>query len=163
MCQVIKQTHHSAEKLKALRQQTHAWCVVCGAVNPMGLKIDFSLKPDGSVEGVFAGSAALQGYDGLLHGGVIAALLDGAMTNCLFAHDRVAVTAELTVRYHEPVQARNPVTVRAWLVQSSMGLHQLRAELTQNGCVKAVANAKFMGKPGYPAKAPVQPGEKTPT
>jgi hypothetical protein len=156
MCQVIKPAHHSAEKLKALRQQTHAWCVVCGAVNPFGLKIDFSLKSDGSVESVFAGSAALQGYDGLLHGGVIATLLDGAMTNCLFAHDRVAVTAELIVRYREPVQARNPMTVRAWLGLSSMDLHQLRAELTQNGCVKAVANAKFMGKPGDLAKAPVQ-------
>jgi len=163
MRQATKRTDYSAEKLKALRQQTHAWCVVCGAVNPLGLKIDFSLQPDGGVEGVFSGSAALQGYDGLLHGGVIAALLDGAMTNCLFAYDRVAVTAELIVRYREPVQARNPVTVRAWLGQSSMGLHELRAELTQNGCVKAVANAKFMGKPGHPAKAPVQPGEKVPT
>ncbi len=140
----------STEQLAALRHQTHAWCVVCGADNPLGLKIDFSLHPDGSVEGRFAGGHVFQSYDGVLHGGMIAALLDGAMTNCLFAHGRTAVTGELNVRYRKSVASGEPVVMRAWLEQSNLGLYQLRAELTQNGCVKAVASAKFMAKPGQP-------------
>jgi len=40
-----------------------------------------------------------------------------------------------------------------WLGQSSVGFHQLRAERTQNGCVKAVADAKFMGEPGHTTQA----------
>jgi acyl-coenzyme A thioesterase PaaI-like protein len=35
----------------------------------------------------------------MLHGGVISSILDGTMTNCLFAHGTVAVTAELRVRF----------------------------------------------------------------
>lgn len=118
------------------------------AANPVGLKLAFAPRADGGVEAVFPGNAFLQGYDGLLHGGVIATLLDAAMTNCLFARGRVAVTAELRVRYREPVHAQQPVTVRAWLEQSHLSLHQLRAELIQDGGVKASATAKFLERPG---------------
>jgi hypothetical protein len=34
---------------------------------------EFVLQPDGSVEGVFAAGAPLEGYSGLLHGGFAAA------------------------------------------------------------------------------------------
>ena len=146
MCQVQTESQFSADKLRKLRQQTHPLCVVCGPANPLGLKIEFSLNPDGSVEGSFSGGPLVQGYDGMMHGGVIAALLDGAMTNCVFAHGRVAVTAELNVRYREAVASGQTVRLRAWLVQSTSCLHQLRAELTQNGSLKATATAKFMEK-----------------
>lgn len=137
---------YSADQLGKLRHLTHGRCVVCGAANPLGLKIEFSLQPDGSVVGAFAGGPMFQGYDGMLHGGIIAALLDGAMTNCIFAHGCVAVTAQLTVRYRQAVAAEEIVTVRAWLEQSTSRLLQLRAELLQNDILKAAATAKFMPK-----------------
>ena len=147
MCQVQNQNPFSADTLERLRQQTHPLCVVCSPANPLGLKVEYTLNPDGSVEGSFTGGPAFQGYDGMLHGGVIAALLDGAMTNCIFAHGCVAVTAELKVRYRKAVAAGEKVTIRAWVVQSSARLHQLRAELMQTNSVKAAATAKFMEKP----------------
>jgi uncharacterized protein (TIGR00369 family) len=129
-----------------LRKQTHSNCVVCSASNLLGLKIDFQLNEDGSIQGMFNGNSMLQGYDGMLHGGVIAALLDGAMTNCLFANGHIAVTAELTVRYHAPVSIDTSAIVRACMLNSNLGLHKMRAELTQNNCVKASALAKFFKK-----------------
>lgn len=39
----------------------------------------------GGVSTVFRGDALLEGYPGLVHGGIICALVDGAMTNCLFS------------------------------------------------------------------------------
>lgn len=83
----------------------------------------------------------------MLHGGIIAALLDGAMTNCIFARGFVAVTAELNVRYRASVAAGEEVTIRAWLDQSHSRLHQLRSELVQDNVVKVIATAKFMQKP----------------
>lgn len=138
----------SSDLLERLRQETHSRCVVCSPANLLGLKIEFSLNADGSIQGQFFGNSMLQGYDGMLHGGVIAALLDGAMTNCLFAHGFVAVTAELKVRYHQAVTVDSPAIVCAWRDQSNLGMHQLYAELTQNNCIKARASAKFMQKPG---------------
>jgi acyl-coenzyme A thioesterase PaaI-like protein len=110
----------------------------------MGLALRYASQPDGSVAATFLGNCALEGYSGLLHGGVIAALLDGAMTNCLFARGLPALTVELKVRYHASVLAAEEVSIRAWLEDDSHGLYQLRSELRQNGTVKVSASAKFM-------------------
>ena len=110
----------------------------------MGLALRYAPQPDGSVSATFLGNCALEGYSGLLHGGVIAALLDGAMTNCLFARGLPAMTVELEVRYHAGVMPAEEMSLCAWLKGSTHGLHQLRAELTQTGVVKASATGKFM-------------------
>jgi acyl-coenzyme A thioesterase PaaI-like protein len=133
-----------SERLKATRVRVHPRCVVCSPANPMGLGQEFALQPDGSVESTFAGSEMFEGYAGLLHGGVTAALLDGAMTNCLFAHGVQALTAELTVRYREPISVRGKMTTHAWLTESHGQLHLLRAELRQDERVKATALGKFV-------------------
>jgi len=75
---------------------------------------------------------------------VSAALLDGAMTNCLFAYGIEALTAELNVRYRQPVSAAGTITVRGWLIESHGRLHLLGAELRQDGQVKVTALGKFM-------------------
>jgi acyl-coenzyme A thioesterase PaaI-like protein len=110
----------------------------------MGLALRCELQPDGAVRGTFLGHCAVEGYPGWLHGGVIAALLDGAMTNCLFAHGIQALTAELQVRYLAPASSTEASEVRAWLESSRHGVFQLRAELKQQGHLKARACSKFM-------------------
>ena len=78
---------------------------------------------------------------------IICSLLDGAMTNCLFAHELTAVTAEMTVRFRHPIATGQRATVRACLESSMKPLHMLTAEVLQNGCVMAVAKGKFVEKP----------------
>src|SRR5664280_728378 len=84
--------------------EAHPFCFVCSGSNPMGLALRYEPQPDGCVSARFMGHSALEGYSGLLHGGLIATLLDGAMTNCLFARGIRGLTAELKVRYHESVE-----------------------------------------------------------
>ncbi len=127
--------------------EAHPFCFVCSGSNPLGLALRYAPQPDGSVSAKFLGNAMLEGYSGLLHGGLIAAMLDGAMTNCLFARGIRGLTAELKVRYHESVAASEEVLLRAWLEDDAHGLYQLRAELTQGGAVKASATGKFMKQP----------------
>jgi len=133
-------------QIRLLRTQAeaHPFCFVCSGSNPMGLALRYASQPDGSVTATFLGNCALEGYSGLLHGGVIAALLDGAMTNCLFAQGWLALTVELKVRYHVSVEASEELSVRAWLVDEAHGLYHLRAELSQGSRVKASATGKFM-------------------
>jgi acyl-coenzyme A thioesterase PaaI-like protein len=131
-------------RFKAIQSEVHPFCMVCGQSNPFGLGVKFKSETDGSVTATFLGHAALEGFEGCLHGGMIASLLDGAMTNCLFAHGCVAMTGELRVRYREPVQVGEEMSVRAWIKHSLPPLHILAAELKQGGRVKATATAKFM-------------------
>jgi len=128
----------------AIRAAAHANCVVCGPSNERGLRLEFTADSDGRVQAHFDCDKAFEGYANILHGGVVSSLLDGAMTNCLFAHGHPGVTAELTVRFRHPVQTDTPTTVRAWIERCSPPLHVLRAELLQNGQIKATARGKFM-------------------
>jgi len=122
----------------------HPRCVVCSPTNVNGLRLECTAMPDGSVQGDFPGGVAYEGYVGRLHGGVIAALLDGAMTQCLFAYGCQGFTAQLTVRYRHPVATGEAMTVHAWLTDSHAPLHYLRAELRQNGQVRVTALGKFI-------------------
>jgi uncharacterized protein (TIGR00369 family) len=124
--------------------QNHSTCVVCGAANGYGLHLDFKSVVDGSVQASFACDEIFQGYSGVLHGGVVTSLLDGAMTNCLFAHGIPAMTAELTVRFRHPVVTGSRATAHAWIDRSCRVLHLLSAEIIQDGVVKATATGKFI-------------------
>jgi acyl-coenzyme A thioesterase PaaI-like protein len=134
----------SQTRLKTARARVHPFCLVCSQSNPMGLGLEFALHDDGSVSASFLGHPGLEGFKGFLHGGMIAALLDGAMTNCLFARGHVAMTGELKVRYRKPVLIGEEMLIRAWIGQSASPLHVLEAELKQGDCIKATASAKFV-------------------
>ncbi len=128
----------------ATQADAHPYCFACSGSNPMGLALRYSVAPDRSVSASFIGNCALESYPGVLHGGLVATLLDGAMTNCLFAHGIRAMTAELKVRYHDPVRSTEELQVRGWLESSRHGVLELRATLTQNEHIKARAQAKFI-------------------
>jgi acyl-coenzyme A thioesterase PaaI-like protein len=98
----------------------------------------------GGVAATFACDRVYKGYEDRLHGGIIATLLDAAMTNCLFAHGCPGVTGELTIRFHGPVDLARPARVRAWVERAVHHLRVLRAEVAQEGVVKAAATGKFL-------------------
>jgi len=143
-------TEPSPELLKATRRDAHPRCVVCGRPGPAALGLEFRLRADGSVTADFACAARFEGYGGILHGGVISAIADGAMTNCLFAHGVAAVTAELEVRFRHPVCLGSPLTVTARITRRAEPLFLVEAELAQQGQLKARANGKFMEARGGP-------------
>jgi len=131
---------------RRLRNESHPGCVVCCPSNGRGLGLEFYLAPDGAVEASFACNKVFQGYPATLHGGIISALLDGAMTNCLFAHGHASMTAEINIRFRHPVTTDHPAMVRAWITSSTRPVHELTAELIQDGLVKASGKAKFLEK-----------------
>ena len=140
--------------LDEIRSQAHSHCVICSPSNSRGLSLKFTTFEDGSVEACFDCDAAFEGYAGLLHG-VIASLLDGAMTNCMFAHGCPVVTAELKVRFRHPVVTDKAATVRAWIDQSSPPLYLLKADVVQAEQVKATACGTFMEQRRLVAGKPV--------
>jgi uncharacterized protein (TIGR00369 family) len=144
----------SAKLLDATRGREHPRCVVCGRDEPGTLRLDCTVHEDGSVTARFACEQAYEGYPGLLHGGVISSLADGAMTNCLFAHGIVAVTAELQVRFRHPVRLGEPLDIRARVCRFSPPLFVVEAELSQGLQCKVKATGKFMALSHEAADAP---------
>jgi hypothetical protein len=85
-----------------------------------------------------------QGYNGIMHGGVISCLLDGAMTNCLFSTGITATTGELRLRFLHPVVTDRLATVKAWVIKTHPPLHIVEAELRQGNKLLVRATGKFM-------------------
>lgn len=141
-----KRPEAKQENLVRLQQSHHPHCMICGASH-MGHKLQFRVCPeDGGVEAWFLCDETLQGYSGIIHGGVVSTLLDAAMANCLFAHDIVGVTGELTVRFLMPATIGRFAKVRAWLHSGSSMLWVLGAELVQDGTLLAKGTGKFLRK-----------------
>jgi len=80
----------------------YAGCFVCGDKNPIGLAVRFYEK-EGGAAAEFVPKESLEGYKGLLHGGIISSLLDEVMIKAVLVKDVYCVTAELFVRYKKPV------------------------------------------------------------
>jgi len=70
-------------KLSELGVDFQHWCFACGQLNPGGMKLDFEVSRD-RAEARYTAEQRHQGYDGLLHGGVVTALLDEAMGWAIF-------------------------------------------------------------------------------
>lgn len=132
--------------LSNLRQRSHPGCFACARANEHGLGLEFHPSHDGAVEASFPCQPIFTGYPGMLHGGIICTLLDGAMTNCLFAHGLAAVTVDINVRFRHPVLVSRPAAVRAWLESEGTPIHRLAAEVRQDGHVVATATARFVEK-----------------
>jgi uncharacterized protein (TIGR00369 family) len=128
----------------------HCNCLVCGGQNPWSLGLQFHAGNRGTVHAQLEAHPGLQGYDGILHGGVISGLLDAAMTHCLFHHGVRAVTADLHVRFLRPVSCGALLEVRAWLLSVRPPLYRVAAELVHERQVMASAEAKFMPWPASP-------------
>ena len=77
-------------------------CFVCSPTNPIGLHVEFRLE-DGVATARFVPKTEHQSYDGVTHGGILAAVLDDAMGNCFTLRGVRAVTAKLEVRFRRPV------------------------------------------------------------
>ncbi len=130
-------------------QNGHSRCLVCGGMNPRSLNLSFLAGGDGVVKTQFKVEPELQGYDGLLHGGVIAALLDSAMTHCLFHQGVQAVTGDLHVRFVQPVVCKSTLEIQAWVLSSYPPLYRLKAEIMVDKHVMAWAEAKFMQRQAF--------------
>jgi len=125
-------------------QLVHRRCFACGAENPSGLHLQFSSIGDDEVECALVPATELQGYEGILQGGIVATLLDSAMTNALFRKGITARTAEMRIRFRHPVPVGKNIIVRAKLNGSRGQFHRASARVLRAGRVLAEATGKFM-------------------
>lgn len=143
------------ETLYATCRREHPHCFACSDPAEGGLGLRFQVTADGGVGARWTCPPGGESYPGIVHGGVVATLLDAAMVHALFARGIAARTGELRIRYRIPVCIGSPVTVRAWLIRECGPLFLLRAELRQGASLCAEARAKFMqtvgaGEPDNP-------------
>ena len=70
-------------------------CFACGSKNPIGLKLKFSLDDNNVMRTQFTPQKVHQGYKNVVHGGIIALILDEVMVNLLWKLGRPVVSAQM--------------------------------------------------------------------
>ena len=87
------------------RQPNSDWCFVCGRKNPKGLYLTFADNGRDEVHTHFNLGDEYQGYPGVLHGGIVAAILDEVIGRVAMIHDHhhLMMSVVLQVKYRQPV------------------------------------------------------------
>lgn len=120
-------------------------CFGCGDENPIGLHLQFSRTADG-VRAAFTAVPAHQGFDAIVHGGIISAVLDEAMAWATTSAGVWTVTAEMSVRFKRPLSVGESTTVTSRVTENRRRVLATSAELTRDrdGAVIASATATFV-------------------
>jgi len=132
----------SLEKIE--KHPSHQYCMLCGTQSSFGLKLDFYSDPTGIVWAEAKGSIHHQGYQGILHGGFIAALLDAGMCQSIFNQGAEAVTGDMNIRYLAEIPLTANILIRGKINKSYLTLYKVEAELYVNQQLAAKSTARFM-------------------
>jgi acyl-coenzyme A thioesterase PaaI-like protein len=93
------------------RQPNSRHCFVCGVANPYGLKLKFYQHKPGEVSTNITLPELYQGYPGIVHGGIVAAMLDEVAGRTHMGGDppRFMYTARMEIRYRNSVPVGQPL------------------------------------------------------
>ncbi|HDN79587.1 MAG: PaaI family thioesterase [Chloroflexi bacterium] len=130
-----------SEKLKFTIPPDYDKCFGCGQANPVGLKLRFQ-NDNGVAKASFTPGPEYQGWEGILHGGVMCAALDEALGYAAYFRGIKAVTGKLEVHFRKPVPVRSNLTLTAWITRETKRFLVAKAKAAfEDGSVAADATA----------------------
>jgi acyl-coenzyme A thioesterase PaaI-like protein len=119
-------------------------CFGCGTENPIGLRLVFR-NEDGAAVADFRPRPEYQGWDRMLHGGIVLTMLDETLAYAALFAAGPAVTAEISARLRSPGPMDQSYRLRGTVSKVRLGLVQAQATIhTERGALVAEATGKFM-------------------
>jgi acyl-coenzyme A thioesterase PaaI-like protein len=102
------------------RQPNSHGCLICGLGNPIGLKMIFYEDRDkGQVRAEVTVPDTYRSYPGVVHGGIVATILDETSGRALMIHsgdiNAFFVTAKMEVRYRRATPTNTPLVAVGWV------------------------------------------------
>jgi len=141
------------------KQANSRLCFVCGLENPVGLHLKFYETGPGEVTVDFTPPEYYQGYPGVLHGGVVASILDEAAgrSHMGIFPPRFMFTAKLEVKYRKNIPIGKPLKIvgragknRGRMAEGWSGIYNQEGELL------AEANVLLVDVPDPPDPSALQ-------
>ncbi len=128
------------------KQPSSRTCFLCGRENDIGLKMEWYNNPGtNQVEGIVIIPENFNGYPGIVHGGIVAAVLDETAGRAVMLNgewENLFVTLKLNVTYRKPTPTNTTLTAIGRLIKQGNRSAQVAAELKlPDGDVTAEATA----------------------
>ena len=137
------------------KQPNSRMCFVCGVQNPVGLHLAFFEDHKSSPKQIRAEiviPAQYQGFPGVAHGGILAAILDELASRAVLIDggpDDLMVTLKLELRYRLPTPTETALTGAGWITSRHRNRAQAHGELRlPDGRVSVEADLVIVRPPG---------------
>jgi len=143
---IFESCHPMNTKAQPLKLPRYHHCFVCGDQNPIGLDVTFQMN-GGRVETRFIPQPGQHtGYQTIVHGGILATLLDECMGwSGFLSRPVLCLTAELNIRYRESANAGKPLLIYGELVHDRKRMIQARGAIEkEDGTVVCSAEGKYI-------------------
>ena len=140
------------------------WCFACGRANPIGLHLELRFAKD-RAEADFTPEQKHQGYDGIVHGGIVTALLDEVMGWAIFNQGIWAVTTRFAVAFRRPMAVGDRVVAIGELTRDRGRALEVHGEVRRasDGELLATAAGTYVRMSGAQRQAMVDKyGDPTP-
>jgi acyl-coenzyme A thioesterase PaaI-like protein len=96
------------------KQPNSRMCFICGLENPIGLHLKIYEISPGVIETTFSAPEQFQSYPGIMHGGIVASILDEISGRAHMgdpSQPRFMFTAKLEVKYRKNVPIGKPLRI----------------------------------------------------
>lgn len=121
------------------------YCFVCGQNNEFGLKLDFQLQKNETIQCEFVTRKEHQGFSKIVHGGIIGLIMDEAMVNLLWQLGIKAVTSEFVMRLKHPAYVGKKLKFSANIEKQAKKVFYTKAFcVDEEGVVIATSTGKCM-------------------
>jgi uncharacterized protein (TIGR00369 family) len=129
-----------------MKFETYGNCFVCGENNPNGLRLIFEIdREKRTLKTSFVSNPTFQGWDGIVHGGIISTLLDEAMAKLVYELGYDAVTASLEIKFKKPAPILQPLLVYGEIAEVNRRLIRAKARVTkEDGTILATGTSTFL-------------------
>lgn len=121
-------------------------CFGCGTLNDEGLRMSFSTGGEWAVA-EFQVPERFQSWAGIVHGGIVALMLDEAVGWASWNAGHPSVTGKLEVRYRVPLRLGERITVRGRVDRVRRSLVYASAQILRGEDLVAEATATLMEVP----------------
>jgi uncharacterized protein (TIGR00369 family) len=140
-----------------MKFETYGNCFVCGENNPNGLRLKFDIdKETQTLKAIFTPSPTFQGWDGIVHGGIISTLLDEAMAKLVYELGFQAVTGSLEIKFKKPALILEPLSVHGEITEVNKRLIRAKAHVArEDGTILATGRSTFVKHSPHPTSETV--------
>lgn len=124
-----------------LKLEDDHFCFACGIENPDGLRLQW-ITSGKTTTAQFIPERKYQGWKGILHGGIIATLLDEAMTRLAWLACGGGLTAEMTIRFVAPAKIGKLLDIYGEITNERRKIVEMKASIHSDGVLIAHATGK---------------------
>jgi acyl-coenzyme A thioesterase PaaI-like protein len=130
--------------------ETYGGCFVCGKKNPGGLRLSFQIdKERQTMKTIFVASPVFQGYDGIVHGGILSTLLDEVMAKLSYELGYHTVTGSLEIKFRKPAPILEPLSVCGEIIEAKARIVKAKAHIArEDGTILATGTSILIRQSG---------------